>query len=59
MTNEATINIGYLKFLLAKICKFVNGLSQTIMNEVFQINKCPYNSRNPRILASKHQSTTK
>ena len=27
------------------------------MNEVFQTNDCPYDLRNPRILASKHKST--
>ena len=31
----------------------------TIMNEVFQTNDCPYNLRNPRILASKHKCTIK
>ena len=29
------------------------------MSEVFQTNDCPYDLRNPRILASKHKSTTK
>ena len=29
------------------------------MNEVFQTNDCPYDLRNPRILASKHKSTMK
>ena len=29
------------------------------MNEVFQTNDCPYDLRNPRILASKHRSTAK
>ena len=29
------------------------------MNEVFQTNDCPYDLRNPRILASKHKSTIK
>ena len=29
------------------------------MNEVFQTNDCPYNFRNPRILASKQKSTIK
>ena len=27
------------------------------MNEVFQTNDCPYDLRNPSILASKHKST--
>ena len=29
------------------------------MNEVFQINDCPYDVRNTRILASNHKSTIK
>ena len=29
------------------------------MNEVFQTNDCPYELRNPRVLASKHKSTMK
>ena len=29
------------------------------MNEVFQTNDCPYDLRNPRILAYKHNSTIK
>ena len=29
------------------------------MNEVFQTNDCPYDLRNPRILASKHKSNIK
>ena len=29
------------------------------MNEVFQTNDCPYDLRNPRILASKRKSTIK
>ena len=30
-----------------------------VMNEVFQINKCSYNLRNPRILTTKHKWTMK
>ena len=29
------------------------------MNDVFQTNDCPYDLRNPKILASKHKSTIK
>ena len=29
------------------------------MNEAFQINDCPYDVRNTRILASNHKSTIK
>ena len=29
------------------------------MNEVCQTNNCPYDLRNPRMLASKHKSTIK
>ena len=29
------------------------------MNEVFQTNDCPYDLRNPTIIASKHKSTIK
>ena len=59
MTNETTIHIHNLKFLVTEICKFLNGLSPPIMNEVFQINECPYNLRNPRTLACKHKSTVR
>ena len=59
MTNETTIRIRNLKFLVTEIYKFLNGLSPRIMNEVFQINECPYNLRNPRTLASKHKSTVR
>ena len=38
--------------------KFLNGLCQPIMKEVFQ-NKCRYNFRNPRILASRQKPTIK
>ena len=53
MANESTIHIRNLKFLRTKVYKFLNGLSPAIMNEVFQTNDCPYDLRNPRILASK------
>ena len=59
MTNESTIHIRNLKFLLAEVYKFLNGLSPPIMDEVFQTNDCPYDLRNPRIPASKHKSTKK
>ena len=59
MANESTIQIRNLKFLLTEIYKFLNGLSAPIMNAVFQTNDCPYELRNPRILASKHKSTMK
>ena len=59
MANESTTHIRNLKFLLTEIYKFLNGLSPTIMNEVFQTNDCPYDLRNPRILASKHKSPIK
>ena len=59
MTNETTIHIPNLKFLVTEIYKFLNDLSPPIMNEVFQINECPYNLRNPRTLASKHKSTVR
>ena len=59
MANECTIHIRNLKFLLTEVYKFLNGLSPPIMNEVFQTNDCPYDLRNPRILASKHISTIK
>ena len=57
MTNESTIHIRNLKFLLTEIYKFLNGLSPPIMKEVFQLNDYPYNLRNPRKPASKHKST--
>ena len=59
MTNETTMHIRNLKFLVTEIYKFLNGLSPPIMNEVFQISECPYNLRNPRTLASKHKSTVR
>ena len=52
MTNETTIHIRNLKFLVTEIYKFLNGLSPPIMSEVFQINEYPYNLRNPITLAS-------
>ena len=59
MANKSTIHIRNFKFLLTEVYKFLNGLSPPIMNEVFQTNDCPYDLRNPRILASKHKSTIK
>ena len=59
MANESTIHIRNLKFFLTEVYKFLNGLSPLIMNEVFQTNNCPYDLRNPRILACKHKSTIK
>ena len=53
MANESTIHIRNLKFLLTEVYKFLNGLPPPIMND------CPYDLRNPRILASKHKSTIK
>ena len=52
MANESTIHIRNLKLLLTDVYKFLNGLSPPIMNEFFQTNDCPYDLRNPRILAS-------
>ena len=45
MANESTIHIRNLKFLVAEVYKFLNGLSPPIMNEVFQTNDCPYDLR--------------
>ena len=60
MANESTIDIRNLKFIVTEIYKFLNGLIfPPIMNEVFQINDCPYDLRNPRILAPNHKSTIK
>ena len=59
MANESKIHIRNLKFLLTEVYKFLNGLSPPRMNEVFQTNNCPYDLRNPRLLASKHESTMK
>ena len=53
MANKSTIHIRNLKFLLNEVYKFLNGLPPPIMND------CPYDLRNPRILASKHKSTIK
>ena len=52
MANEITIHIRNLKLLLTDVYKFLNSLSPPIMNEFFQTNDCPYDLRNPRILAS-------
>ena len=59
MANESTKHARNLKFLLNEVHKFLNGLSPPIMKEMFQTNDCPYDLRNPRILASKHKSTIK
>ena len=55
MAYESTIHVRNLNFLLTEIYKFLNGLSPQTMNEVFQTNDCPYDLRNPRILASKQK----
>ena len=57
MANKSTIHIRNLKFLLTEVYKFLNGLSPPTTNEVFETNDCPYNLRNPRILASKYKYT--
>ena len=59
MANESPIHIRSLKVLLKEVYKFLNGLSPPIMIEVLQANDCPYDLKNPRILASKHISTVK
>ena len=59
IANESTIHIRNLKCLLTEVYKFLNGLSPLTMNEVFQINDCPYDLQNPRLLASKHKTTIK
>ena len=51
MPNESTI--------LTEVYKFLNGASLPVINKVFQSKDCPYDLRNPRILASKHISTMK
>ena len=45
---KASIYIGNLKFLLPEIYKLLNGLSPSIMNEVFRTNDCPYDLRSTR-----------
>ena len=57
MKTQYTLEIK--KFIATEVYKFLNGVSPPIMNEVFQTNVCPYDLRNPRILASKHKSTIK
>ena len=59
MANESAIHIRNLKFLFTEVYKFLNGLSPPIMRKVFQTNDCPYDLRNPRILASNHKSSIK
>ena len=59
MLNESTIHIRNLEFLITEVHKFLNGLSPPMMNEAFQTNDCPYDLRNPKILASKQKSTIK
>ena len=59
MANESTIHTRNLKFFLSQIYKFLNDLFPPTMNEVFQTNNCPYDLRNPRIVASKHKSSIK
>ena len=55
MANESPIHIRSLNVLLKEFYKFLNGLSPPIMIEVLQTNDCPYDLKNPRILASKHK----
>ena len=57
--RKAQYTFRNLKFLLTKVYKFLNGLSPRIMNEEFQTNNCPYDLRNPRILAPKYKSFIK
>ena len=59
MPNESKIHIRNLEFLITEVYKFLNGLSPPMMNEAFQTNDCPYDLRNPKILASKQKSTIK
>ena len=59
MAHKSTIHIRNLKFLFTETYKFLNVLSPPIMNVVFQINDCPHELRNPKILASKHKCTIK
>ena len=59
MANESTIHIRSLKFLFTEAYKFLNVLSPLKMNEVFQINDCPNDLGNPRILASRHNHNIK
>ena len=59
LLQEFKIHNRNLKFILTEIFQFFNGLSTTIINEVFQTNDCPYDLRNPKSLASKHKSTMK
>ena len=55
MANERPIHIRSLKVPLKEVYKFLNGLSPPIMIEGLQTNDCPYDLKNPRILASKHK----
>ena len=59
MANGTTIHIRNLKFLLTEVYKFLNGLSPSTVNEVFQASDCPEDLRNRWILASKNKSTIK
>ena len=59
MANGTTIHIRNLKFLLTEVYKFLNGLSPSTVDEVFQASDCPEDLRNRLILASKNKSTKK
>ena len=57
MVNETTTHNRNLN-VLTESYKFLNGLSPSVMKEVFQINEFLY-VRNPRILLSRHKYTIK
>ena len=58
MSNEFTILIKNIKFLMAEIRKFLNDVAPPIMNDFFQKQGNYYSVRNPASLVSQRKFTS-
>ena len=58
MFNKSAIQLKNIKALMSKIYKFLNDLSPTIMNNIFQKQENYYSLKNPRLLVSKRKFAT-
>jgi hypothetical protein len=54
MANDKTIHQNSINILLTEVFKFMNGYSPKIMNEIFIINRIPYNLRAPNIFITEN-----
>ena len=57
ISNEKAIHQQDLEFLAKGVHKFVNGLSPTIMSDLFTISENPYNLTNYQALYSSNERT--